>query len=63
MKQLLNTVKAIGVSAIFVVFGVYIFNSTDAVFGKFIGVSNILFFSGLLIFGFVGLYNQTKKLD
>ena len=63
MKQGLNIVKAIGVSATFVAMGVYILNSTDSIFGKFIGVSNILFFSGLLIFGFVGLYNQTKKLD
>ncbi len=60
MEKLISILKGFGFSILFVLLGIYILKTNETLLGKIIGISCILFFGILMIWGIIKMTKKSK---
>jgi hypothetical protein len=60
MEKILNFLKGFGLSILFVLLGIYILKTNDTLLGNIIGISCIVFFGILMLWGIFKMIKKSK---
>ena len=60
MENFIKSIQGFGLSILFVLLGTYIFNISQTILGKIIGITCIIFFGGIMIWAIFKKIKQNK---